>query len=362
MSFPFIIVDAHQDIAFNFTEFRRDFRESALKKRSQEDNSPAAMRLRGVASVGLPEMLLGRVAVAFNTLFVTPRWAPWPTKYNYDTPEEAFDHAMRQLDYYKSLVDTDSRLVPVYNQTDLQVVLDSWADGTEVGDHRLGMVLLMEGADPILEPAQLEEWYYEHGLRILGPAWSETRYTGGTWRPGPLTRLGVELLDMMAELGMILDLSHMAEESFFQAIDLYEGPVIASHSNPRRFVNSDRMLTDEMILHLAERDGVIGVVPFNRFMTSRWYQGMPKQEITVEHYIDIIDYVCQITGSVAHVGIGSDWDGGFGSESIPHPFDTIGDLWMLKDAMQKRGFHLDHIKAVLGGNFLRVLFDGLPEA
>ncbi len=359
MSYPFIIVDAHQDIAFNFTEFRRDFLQSALKKRGQEDNSPAAIRLRGLASVGLPDMLLGRVAIAFATLFVTPRWAPWPTKYNYETPQEAFQHARRQLDYYNRLVDTDERLVPVLSQSDLQLVLDSWVEGTAIDEHRLGLVMLMEGADPIIEPAQLEEWYYEAGLRIIGLAWSETRYSGGTWRPGPLTRLGVELLEIMSDLGMLLDLSHMAEEAFLQAIDIYDGPVIASHSNPRRFVNSDRMLTDEMIQRLAERDGVIGIVPFNRFMTSRWYRGMPKEQVTIDQYIDIIDYVCQITGSAAHVGIGSDWDGGFGSESVPHPFDTIADLWLLKDALLERGFAAGDVQAILGGNFLRSLFKGL---
>src|SRR5690606_9455364 len=123
----------------------------------------------------------------------------------------------------------------------------------EMAQHRQGLVLLMENADPILEPRQFEEWY-ERGVRIVGPAWEGTRYCGGTGQPGGLTAVGRELLEVMASFNAILDLSHMAEQSFLESLDLYEGILIASHSNPRRFRNTDRHLSDTMIRRLAERD------------------------------------------------------------------------------------------------------------
>ncbi len=131
-------------------------------------------------------------------------------------------------------------------QAELDAVIETWQPGKEIADHRQGIVLLMENADPISEPKQFEEWY-ERGLRIVGPAWQASRYCGGTGQPGPLTDLGRDLLEVMAGFNAILDLSHMAEESFLEAVDRYEGIVIASHSNPRRFRDSDRHLSDEMI-------------------------------------------------------------------------------------------------------------------
>ncbi len=357
---PHIILDAHQDIAYNYFEAGRDFRQPALKKR-QHDNSPEILKSRGLATIGLPDALQGRVGIVFATLYSTPGWSRFPAKIRYNSPREAHEQAMRQLDYYRRLVDSDDRVVLIQTQSDLQMVLASWAEGCDEAEHRLGLVILMEGADPILEPPQAEEWFAK-GVRIIGPAWSETRYAGGTGRPGPLTDLGHELLEVMASNGMILDLSHLAEKAYYQAIERYEGPMIASHSNPRHFLDSDRMLSDKMIALLAERDGVMGLVPYNGFMTPDWRPGDPKNHVTIEHYLDMIDYVCQLTGSARHVGIGSDWDGGFGSESIPHPFDTVADLWKLNDALLNRGFQVTDVQAVLSGNFLRLLQQGLPSS
>jgi membrane dipeptidase len=359
---PFIIVDAHQDIAFNYIEEGREYRQSAIKKRQSEDNSPVAVKHRGIATLGLPEALLGRVGVVFSTLYVSPAWSPFSSKYSYETPQQAYQQAMQQMDYYKRLFDEDEHLCHIRTRQDLQDVLATWEDGTEVGEHKQGMVILMEGADPIIEPPQVEEWYYEHGVRIVGTAWSETRYSGGTGRPGPLTNRGNELLDIMGDLGMILDLSHMAEEAYFQAIDRYSGTLIASHSNPRKFVDSDRMLSDKMIRLLAERNGVMGVVLFNRFIDQQWQLGDPKSQVNLDHVVAIIDYICQLTGSAQHVGIGSDFDGGFGREAIPAPLDTAADLLMLKDALLNRGYEPDDVNAILSGNFLRILANGLPES
>src|SRR5437773_11619325 len=111
----------------------------------------------------------------------------------------------------------------------------------------------------------------ERGVRIVGLAWARTRYSVGTGEPGPLTPEGRRLLDVMSELGLILDLSHASDESFLEALDRFQGTAIVSHANARALLKDyprpERMLTDEMIERVAEAGGVIGVVPFNRFLS-----------------------------------------------------------------------------------------------
>lgn len=356
-----IVVDAHEDIAYNALCYGRDYRRAAWETRRLEAGSSALAR-RGNAALGLPDALLGRVALVFATLFVAPYDGkddqPW-SAFSYKTPREAYELAMQQADYYHRLADEDERMRLVKTSADLDAVLATWADDKEIGDHRQGLVLLMENADPILEPKQFEEWY-ERGVRIVGPAWEATRYSGGTGSPGPLTPLGYELLDVMASVNAILDLSHMAEEAYLQALDRYEGVIIASHSNPRRFRNTDRHLSDLMIRRLAERDGVMGIVLYNRFLSDDWTKGDPKSDVPLSVVIDAIDHVCQLTSSAAHVGIGSDFDGGFGVESIPDGLDTVSDLLTIGTLLRARGYAEADVDAILSGNMLRKLRQGLP--
>src|SRR5262249_33982308 len=244
-------------------------------------------------------------------------------------------------------------------QKDLEAVLATWGEGYDLHTHKVGLVLSMEGADPIGEPKAFEEWY-ERGVRAVGLAWSETRYSGGTNRPGPLPSLGRELLEVMQSYNAILDLSHIAEQAFFEAIDSYGGHIVASHSNPRRFRDSDRHLADTMIRRLAERDGVMGVVPFNVFLQTGWVKTDPKQNMPLDRVIGVIDHICQVTGSARHVGIGSDFDGGFGWENIPAEMDTVADLAMIGERLGKKGYTPEDVQAVMSGNFLRVLRAALP--
>jgi len=218
--------------------------------------------------------------------------------------------------------------------------------------------VLMENADPIIEPKQFEEWY-ERGVRVVGPAWTGTRYCGGTSQPGGLTKLGYELLEVLQSFNAILDLSHMAEQAYLEAVDSYQGIVIASHSNPRKFRNTDRHLSDEMILRLAERDGVMGIVPYNRFLSDTWSAGDRKSDVPFSVVLDAMDHVCQVTGSAQHVGIGSDFDGGFGYASIPEGMDTVSSLITIGDGLRERGYSESDIEAILSGNFLRKLKQAL---
>lgn len=356
------IVDAHQDIAWNYMNNGRDFTASAWQHRRREKD-PTFLSRYGYSMVGLPENLLGRVAVICATIYTAPAWSKmYPDeKVLYETPREAHDLGMRQMDYYHRLADDDERIMLIQTQNDLDAVLETWEDGKHFTEHRVGLIILMEGADPILEPPQLEAWV-ARGLRIVGPAWTQTRYSGGTKAPGPLTDLGRELLDVMASFGMILDISHMDPEAAFETLDRYEGPLFASHANPLRFRpdRPDRNLSDDTIRRIAERNGVVGIMPYNLFLVREWRIGDRKDAATMDTVIAAIDHVCQVTGSAQYVGIGSDFDGGFGASAAPLGFDTVMDLRTIGPALAERGFGRDDITAILHGNMLRVLRAGLP--
>jgi membrane dipeptidase len=222
--------------------------------------------------------------------------------------------------------------------------------------------MLMEGADGIRTIGELEEWW-ERGVRIIGPAWMSTRYCGGTREPGPLTKDGRALLEAMAPIGFSLDLSHMAWESALEALDLFDGPIIASHANALKQVEngtSNRFLTDEIIEGIIQRNGVIGIVPFNRFLIQGWKNSDPRSDCPLDMVAAQIDYICQKAGSTRHVGFGTDFDGGFGLQHIPPELDTIADLHLVAPLLEARGYSQNDITAIFGGNWIETLRRTLP--
>ena len=200
----------------------------------------------------------------------------------------------------------------------------------------------------------------EHGVRIVAPAWQQTRYATGADFDGELTMLGYELLEVMASYNLILDVSHMSERAYKQSLEMYEGAIIASHTSARHFYDNPHCLSDEMIRRLADRDGVMGIMMYNRYLRKDWHHTDPKRKVTLDHVADVIDYVCQLTGSVRHVGIGSDIDGGYAYRSLPEEIDSSTDLWLLKDKLAARGFSADDVEVILAGNMLRMLQQTLP--
>lgn len=349
MSAP-IIVDAHEDIAWNKVALGRDLPTSVAAKRAAEGLTPE--HGEGSATVGLPEMLAGNVRIVFSTLFVAPA-SPDRTSWGktYTTPEEAHDQAMEQLAYY-GLLATDPRVSIITTRTDLERVLAA-------SEPELGLVVLMEGADPIVSPSQAQEWY-DAGVRIVGPAWQKTRYAGGTGAPGGLSKPGRELLPEMESAGLVLDTSHLAEQSFFEALEIFHGPVIASHSNARALVNTDRQLSDEMIRALAARDGVIGMVFYNRFIKAGWDKSAIKGAVGLADLVLHVRHICDLTGSARIVAIGTDFDGGFGMESTPREIDNVSNLNRFGDALAPF-FNDEQILDILGRNWIRLLRRALPE-
>jgi membrane dipeptidase len=359
-----LIVDAHQDLAWNALTFGRDYSQSARLTRQREHGS-AIPAQNGHTLLGLDEYLQGHIAVIFSTLFAAPRrrqLGEWDTL-TYADARQAHHLYATQLDYYERLADEHEPFVLIRGRGDLERVLTTW-EGDDLAGRRVGLVPLMEGADAIREP-QEAEWWMERGVRIIGLAWAGTRYAGGTGEPGPLTPEGRRLLDVMADLGLMLDLSHASDESCLEALDRFPGTVLASHANPRArlkdFPRPERLLTDEMIRRVAERGGVIGIVPYNRFLKSGWQPGDGKMGVTLAEVTVMIDHVCQVAGSAAHVGLGSDFDGGFGVESTPLEIDTVADLQKIGGALKERGYAEKEVAAILGLNWIELLRRGLPR-
>jgi membrane dipeptidase len=362
-----LIVDAHLDIAYNVLYKKRDYRLAAHSTRELEVDSDREKQ-SGQCTVGLPDLIRGRVGLVFGTIFTEPASHTISDDLPvYRDDQEAHKLGMGQLDFYRRWADDDPHVRLVTTQHDLEDVCRGWrmARGetsphtSRSSLHQIGIVPLMEGADPIREPKELELWY-EKGLRIVGLAWDTTRYSGGTWKGGRLPKLGRELLDVMAQFNMILDVSHMSHESLFEALDVFEGKhVIASHSNPHRFVPTPRHLPDRAIEQIAERGGVIGVVLYNRFLKKDW--NGKKEDVTLDDVVRMIDHICQLTGSANHVGIGSDYDGGLGYNEIPRELDTVRDHYKIGNELLNRGYDPQHVEQIMCRNWLRVLREALPN-
>jgi membrane dipeptidase len=344
------IVDAHEDIASNVLHLGRDIRRSVAETRALERtiSREPGKYYPETAMISLPDLRRGGVGLVFATIFVLPGEA-----------EAMVEDGRAQLRYYATLAESTPGVRIIGNRAALEGLLTDWTAAPTPDARPTGFALLLEGADPLRDPSELAAWHAE-GLRIVGPAWRGTRYAGGTGMPGGLTDLGRELLREMESLGMILDISHLAEQSVWDALDAFSGDVIASHANCREYVPTDRQLSDATIRALAERDGVIGAVLHNAFLVGGYERGSGVP-VHLDAVVQHIDHVCQVTGSAHHSAIGSDFDGGAGVESTPVELDSVADLGRIGEALRERGYSAADVEGVLGGNWLRVLRRGLPE-
>ncbi len=343
-----LYIDGHLDLASNVTAAGRDLRLTVEALRLQEAKS------RQELLVSLPELQQAGVGIVFATLFTMPRRAPGadslPEAQSYHTPAEASALASEQLDVYERW-EEEGWVRILRFRADLERHLDAW----EKGDKTTALVILMEGADPILSPEALSLWV-ARGLRLLGPAWQRTRYCGGTQAPGPLSELGVELIHAMNHHKLALDLSHMAEESFWQALELAPQYVFASHANARALTPTDRHLSDAMIRAIGGRDGVVGLVLGNPFIKAGVTRDHPKESVTLEDVRAQAEHVAALIGW-DKVAIGSDFDGGFGVQETPLEIRRGADFAKLGSAAPEEaraGF--------LGENWLRFLTRVLPPA
>ena len=362
-----MIIDSHQDLAWNMLTFGRDYTRSVTETRRLESGT-STPEYNGDSIVGWPEYQRGNVAVVFSTLFAAPAkkkeaWDVLVYK-DYDTAHRFYRD---QMDVYRRLTDSHPEKFRLITSTpELDSVIGQWSTPRENGaGFPVGLIQLMEGAEGIRSPNELSGWW-DLGLRMIGLAWAGTRYCGGTGEPGPLTDEGRELIAAMADFNFILDLSHMDEVAAYESLDRYEGPVMATHANCASLVkdsDTNRHLSDDVIRGLIEREGVVGVIPYNAFLKAGWRRanGSRREEVSVDVLISHIDHICQLAGSSHHAGIGSDFDGGFGRQSIPHELDSIADLPVIGTKLMERGYTETDAENILGGNWLRFLRKNLPS-
>lgn len=361
-----LIVDGHADIAFNMLNYGRDYTRSAEETRRLEVGSRTVVE-NGDSLLGWPDYQRGNVAIIFSTLFASPirfKSSEFETQV-YKNFDEAHKLYREQLMTYHRMTDSiPDKFRLIASNADLNLILDDWLD-TSKDSHPVGMVVLMEGAEGIRTPAELEEWY-ELGVRLIGPAWVGTRYCGGWREPGPLTKEGRKLLGAMSEYKFTLDLSHMDQEAAIEALDIYDGPIVGTHGNCLALMpnsNTNRHFSDRIIEGIVERDGVVGVVPFNTYLKVGWdfKKNSKREEVPLSVVADHIDHICQLAGDALHAGVGSDFDGGFGLQHVPPEIDTIADLQNLVSLLHARGYTETDTTNILGGNWIARLKRDLPK-
>lgn len=352
-----LVVDAHLDLAMNALMWNRDLSLGALETRRIEREAGMTEKGRCAGTVGLPDLRAGGIGLVFATVIARKDHGQG-SGIDFRTHEIAYAHAQGQLALYREL-ERQGAVRLVRTQADLAAWRTAWDANPATAP--FGFVLLMEGADPIVDPEQARLWW-EDGLRMVGLAhYGPSAYAFGTGSAGPLSGKGRDLLAVMDELGMILDVSHLTDESFHEALDRFTGPVLASHSNSRALVPGDRQLDDGMIRRMIERDGVIGAVMDAWMLQPDWVRGvMTNETVSLEAVADQIDHVCQVAGNARHAAIGTDLDGGYGIEQCPHDLDTIADVQKIPDLLRKRGYGEDDVALVMHGNWLRLLGRALP--
>ncbi len=343
-----LIFDSHLDLAWNVIDWGRNLSLEIHEIRKSEEGMEQTGRGRNTVSI--PEMRKAEVGLAIATLLAKRVVEGNPPFVPYQERNAAYRAGQDQLECYRQMCQRGD-LVWIRNSNDLTDHLSNWHENAPAAS--LGFLLSMEGADSIESPNQLPEWW-EAGLRIIGPAhFGINQYVHGTGTEGGFTPEGFQLLRSMEQVGFILDMTHLADIAYLEAADRFEGPILASHHNSRTLVPGQRQLSDEQMRILLEREAVIGVALDAWMLTPNWVRGKSTpQDTRLETVVDHIDYICQMAGDCSHVGIGSDLDGGFGTEQTPEDLDTIADLQKLEPILERRGYSEEEIRMIFHGNWI----------
>jgi membrane dipeptidase len=364
-----LLIDAHLDLAMNAIYFDRDITRN-LTEMNREEADLHDFSFRGKGTVTLPELRSANLGICFATLLARsgPRF-----RFNGTSRRSDLDFGLRegayccchaQLAYYR-LLERRGELKILLTQEDLDQHLQNWNTAADRMQAPIGIVLTMEGADPILQPQDIDDWYAE-GLRAIGLThYGYSHYGAGTRAEGPLTDAGREILPSMERLRMALDVTHLSDQSMAEAFDRFHGVLWASHHNCRALVPWDRQLTDEQIRIIGSRDGVIGVAADAIMLHPDWvhHESLPETlGVEISHMVDHIDRVVDLTGSTLHAGIGTDLDGGYGSEQTPKDLKAYRHVRLIEDLLARRGYKDSEIENIFSGNWLRMLRRCLPAA
>jgi membrane dipeptidase len=360
-----LIIDSHLDLAWNALSFNRDQTETVDQINQREAGmTDSAARRR--ATTSLPELRKAGIAVCLGTILcrakrhIQPAAGHRRIDCDYGTQSIAYAMGQGQLAYYQLLQSQgEMKMIGTVRELD-----DHWRRWQQEPHDRLpiGNILAMEGADPIVEPGQAEAWF-KQGLRsVMLSHYGKSHYSVGTGDNGPLTPRGIEMLKEFERVGMILDVTHLSDESFFEALRNFSGPVMASHNNCRALVPRDRQFSDEQIRLLIERKAVIGVALDAWMLKPGWIIGTTQPDgLFLTAVVDHIDHICKIAGNTDHVAVGSDLDGGYGTEQTPSDLKTIADLQKLDGLLAERGYTSTDIDKIFHGNWLQFFRRWLPK-
>jgi membrane dipeptidase len=280
------------------------------------------------------------------------------------SPAQAWAMTQAQLAWYREMERT-GELRAIATRADLDAHVAAWEAAGDPLSQRLpiGYVRSLEGADSLVTLDHVERAWHD-GLRAIGPAhYGPGTYAQGTDATGGIGEIGRSLLKEMDRLGFILDATHLCDDSFWEALDAFGGRVWASHNNCRALVAHNRQFSDDQIRALASRGAVIGVALDAWMLYPGWQRGTTTPQaagVTLDTLVNHIDHICHVTGSVRHVGIGSDLDGAFGREQTAADVETIADLAKIPGLLRTRGYAEADIAAIASGNFLRFLREALP--
>ena len=348
-------IDAHLDLSMNAMEWNRDLRLSISEIRDREKTMTDKPD-RGNGTVSFPALRAGNIGLVVATQiarFVKPNsklpgWA---------SPEQAFAQTQGQLAWYRCMEEC-GELVQITDLESLENHLLLWNDGKPNDYKPIGYILSLEGADSLVNLNYVEK-AYQYGLRAIGPAhYGAGRYAQGTDARGFMGKAGQDLLKEMQRLNIILDTTHLCDDSFWEAMEHFEGAVWASHNLCRSLVNHNRQFSDEQLKELISRGAVIGGALDAWMMVPNWERGKSQPEVmhcNLEVMVNHLDHICQLAGNALHIGIGSDLDGAFGREQSPYDLDSITDLQKIVPILAKRGYSETDIQNVMHGNWLRFL-------
>jgi membrane dipeptidase len=353
-----LILDAHLDLSMNALEWNRDLRWTVAEIRESERGMTDRPD-RGNGTVSFEAMRRGRVGLCVATQIArfVKRDSPIP---GWHSQEQAWAHTQGQLAWYRAMEEA-GELTQIADLGALDRHLECWAAADRNGDEAhapLGYVLSLEGADSLVTLHHLER-AHALGLRAIGPAhYGPGVYAQGTNATGGIGEKGRALLREMERLNIILDATHLCDESFWESLDAFRGPVWASHNNCRALVPHDRQFSDEQLKALIARKAVVGVAFDAWMLVPDWVRGSStpqNRNVTLAQVVDNVDHICQVAGDALHAGIGSDLDGAFGIEQGPADLDTIADLQKLPALFAAKGYADADIDNVCSGNFLRFL-------
>ena len=353
------IFDAHLDLSMNALEWNRDLRQEIDQIRALESGMED-LPDRGKGVVSFPSMREGNIGLCMATLiarFVKPK----NTLPGWNSPEQAWAQTQGQLAWYRAM-ELDGQLSQIKNKKQLDKHLKSWEQDSS--QSAIGYILSLEGADSIVSMNHLHLMYQE-GLRAIGPAhYGPGTYAFGTNSHGGIGRKGKELLNEIDSLNLILDATHLCDKSFWETMEIFNGPLWASHSNAREIVPNERQFNNDQIKVLIEKDAIIGMAFDAWMMIPDWKHGISDPRaigLNLEKIINHIDDICQLVGNTDHVMIGSDLDGGFGKEQCPFDLETISDLQKLSSILSERAYNESDIEKIFSKNGIRFLMKNLPD-